>query len=59
MQVLAVVEVFHILKGMKGNDSKHEIAPVFLRPTPFGFAWLSGFVCLCRTLGKGSVRILY
>lgn len=28
MQVVAVVVVFHILRGMKGNNSK--IAPLFL-----------------------------
>lgn len=55
MQVVAVVVVFHILRGMKGNNSK--IAPLFLWPAPMG---LFGFLfCLCRTLGKGSVSILY
>lgn len=29
MQVVAVVVVFHILRGIKGN-SKHKVAPVFL-----------------------------
>lgn len=30
MQVVAVAVVFHILRGMKGNNSKHKIAPVVL-----------------------------
>lgn len=39
MQVVAVVVVFHILRGMKGKTSDN--SPGFLLPTPLG---LFGFL---------------
>lgn len=48
VEVVAVVVVFHILRGMRGNASKAQDCSCFPLTYPqMGFVWLSGlFVCL-------------
>lgn len=56
MQVVAVVVVFHILRGIKGSNKR---LLVFSFDLPHWVCLAFWFVYLCRTLGKGSVRMLY